>query len=450
MPNFNPGTGGGGGGSAGAITEIQTTAGDGIGTVAFLNSAADVYIAKMTSSDTACTITLPVSGGATDRYVNVLIDAFAAPFVLGPNSVNGTTIPTDSVNHGMDYSLYWNAASNSWLVMGASANSLLASGASILDGGAISTTGFGTIQAVAFVGDGSALTNLTQTFVPGTGAQSAQQGVSAAATGANGSFAQGINVSAGGNYGSFCQGALSVSYGGGSFAQGSTCTAANLGCFAQGETVTASGSYGCFAQGYKVVNTGNTGTFAQGTNCTANGFGGVFAMGANCTASVNGSWAVGFGAVADKRGQSARSQIARVTPGDTQISNMIGIAHTTDATTTAMSTDGGTAKFTIASGHTWAFDIVVSAVRFAGSNVVGAVGDSACFRINGGIKNVGGTVSIVGSLPTTISLGTDTNAAAWTAVAAADNTNKCLLINVTGAATTSIAWVANVHFSECG
>jgi hypothetical protein len=71
-------------------------------------------------------------------------------------------------------------------------------------------------------------------------------------------------------------------------------------------------------------------------------------------------------------------------------------------------------------------------------NGLSTTGISKWFKIDGSIKNVGGTTSIVGST-TTYDDG-DVAAAAWDITATADDTNDSLKITVTGAAATNIAW----------
>jgi len=74
-----------------------------------------------------------------------------------------------------------------------------------------------------------------------------------------------------------------------------------------------------------------------------------------------------------------------------------------------------------------------------------ANGNSAACQIRGGIKNNSGTTSIVG-LTTFTLLAEDV--AGWDASVVADNTNDALVVKVTGAAATSMRWVATVRTSE--
>jgi hypothetical protein len=63
------------------------------------------------------------------------------------------------------------------------------------------------------------------------------------------------------------------------------------------------------------------------------------------------------------------------------------------------------------------------------------------------IKNVSDTVSLEGAVQT---VGVDINPANWNVAIAADDTNKCLQILVTGADATNIRWVGMVQAAEIG
>jgi len=81
-----------------------------------------------------------------------------------------------------------------------------------------------------------------------------------------------------------------------------------------------------------------------------------------------------------------------------------------------------------------------------GKPVVTPASESACFLRQVLSKNVGGTVSLEGAVQT---VGVDINPAGWTAPAiTADNTNKSLVITVTGAASTNIRWSATIQAQE--
>jgi hypothetical protein len=87
--------------------------------------------------------------------------------------------------------------------------------------------------------------------------------------------------------------------------------------------------------------------------------------------------------------------------------------------------------------------VLISARQVAGTT-------SAGWRLEGVIANDAGTVRLVGGGVTLAALGADAGAAAWTVNATADNTNKALSLTVTGAAATTINWVARVTLTEVG
>jgi hypothetical protein len=80
-------------------------------------------------------------------------------------------------------------------------------------------------------------------------------------------------------------------------------------------------------------------------------------------------------------------------------------------------------------------------------------GDSIYYKINGLIKNVGGTTSIVGTPVITLIAGDASLTGSGVLVnAAADDTNDALLIQVKSidAATTTMNWMASVNISVVG
>jgi hypothetical protein len=61
------------------------------------------------------------------------------------------------------------------------------------------------------------------------------------------------------------------------------------------------------------------------------------------------------------------------------------------------------------------------------------------------LKNIGGTISLVGSLTSTTPW---EDVSAWDATVVADDANDALEVKVTGAASTNIRWVASVRTVE--
>jgi len=110
---------------------------------------------------------------------------------------------------------------------------------------------------------------------------------------------------------------------------------------------------------------------------------------------------------------------------------------TTTAAATELFLDGAAARMSIPSGASWSFRALVTGKTAAGA--------SAGYQIVGLIENIAGTTAFVG-IPTVTVLGEDV--AAWDCTATADNTNDALVINVTGAAATTIRWIARVELSQ--
>ncbi len=190
------------------------------------------------------------------------------------------------------------------------------------------------------------------------------------------------------------------------------------------------------------INSGGNYSAAFGRLNTINGSSTLVAGQRN---TVNGAFAIALGQrlLGAKQGQLVigAANIAS-TAGAAQHSLYQMANVTTDATTTKLwlDGDGATAALTLATNQVMAFHVLVAAMTSAG-------GDSAMFELKGGIANAGGTVALVG-VPTSVLIGNTAGAALWTAVAAADNTAKALLINVTGAIATTIRWVAAVQCAE--
>ena len=136
-------------------------------------------------------------------------------------------------------------------------------------------------------------------------------------------------------------------------------------------------------------------------------------------------------------GQSAHASGGFANPGgDAQASEYVLRTTTTSTNATELFLDGSSARMTIGSNATWAFNILVAA---RGST------NSAGYEIKGVIRNNSGTTSLVGSAPTT-TLGEDV--AAWNVVASADDANDALVIKATVNTTNSVHWVATVHTTE--
>jgi len=92
-----------------------------------------------------------------------------------------------------------------------------------------------------------------------------------------------------------------------------------------------------------------------------------------------------------------------------------------------------------------------SAYSFSGEVIAGVTGagDTARWTINGAIKRGANAAStaMVGT-PTVTMTHNDAGAAAWTVAVTADTTNGGIKVEVTGAAATTIRWVAKINTTE--
>jgi hypothetical protein len=145
----------------------------------------------------------------------------------------------------------------------------------------------------------------------------------------------------------------------------------------------------------------------------------------------------GLQAQADLHGQMAYASGMFSAYGDAQTSVYVLRHTTTDATPTELALDGAVQHLTITDTRTLTFDILVVARSDAAA--------SAGYQIQGVIENNGGTTSFVGT-PSVTALGEDV--AAWDVSVVADDTHDRLLIQVTGAADTTVRWVATVRAVE--
>lgn len=202
---------------------------------------------------------------------------------------------------------------------------------------------------------------------------------------------------------------------------GNANTASGANSLAMGSTNTASGSNST-SMGQQSTSSAAD-AISVGNFCLADAANAV-AMGYHCTArTVTGAWAYASGPF------SAR--------GDAQRREFILRRATANATPVTMGTDNATGtttnQITLPTG---------SALRFTADVVArdGSTGDAASWAVVGLAKNVGGTVTLVGT-PTVTKDFNDASAASWVCAVTADNTNKAVAFTVTGVAATNIKWV---------
>ena len=135
-------------------------------------------------------------------------------------------------------------------------------------------------------------------------------------------------------------------------------------------------------------------------------------------------------------GQFAYASGRFATVGDAQTSVYVLRRTTSSATQAEMFLDGASLRMTVPDGASWTFEALVVARS--------STGDSAGYRLIGVVENVGGAMA--GSYQATQVLREDV--AAWDVSASTDNVNDALIIQVTGAAATTIRWVASVRTVE--
>ncbi len=163
--------------------------------------------------------------------------------------------------------------------------------------------------------------------------------------------------------------------------------------------------------------------------------------GRECTASGEASVAMGYGARATLPGQFSVAGGYFSAAGDAQASQIVMRRQTTDATPTELRLGSalGT-RLLLSNDSLYAFHILVAG-RGTGSDT-----QRGAYEIKGAISvTAAGTAAIVGT-PTYTVLAEDD--AAWDCTVAADTTNKALQVNVTGAAATTINWVADVRLLQ--
>ena len=229
---------------------------------------------------------------------------------------------------------------------------------------------------------------------------------------------------------------------------------------------TSNGAYSVATGGYANISsssytfvgggTANTSSNSYSAVCGgySNTAGGVYSVvcgGISNTASGTSSF-IGAGAYGSTRLISGYHVFP---PGNAPIATTSGVSQaallvmaraTTDATATVLTSNSSAAATTN--------QITLpdnSAYSFSGEVIAGVTGagDSARWTINGAIKRgtgVGTTVMI--GTPTVTMTHFDAGASAWVVAVTANTTLGCISITVTGAAATTIRWVANINTTE--
>ena len=142
--------------------------------------------------------------------------------------------------------------------------------------------------------------------------------------------------------------------------------------------------------------------------------------------------------VAYRKGSMAHAGGRFAGDGDAQYTRFIMRVATTDATVTEMVTP---ARWTLADEQSYAVTITIHARQDTGA-------DHAMYKRMLIIERTGGTVALSGTVQT---IGTDIESdATWDITLTADDTNKSLKVEVTGAAAHNLRWVAVIEAVEIG
>ena len=205
---------------------------------------------------------------------------------------------------------------------------------------------------------------------------------------------------------------------------------------AGGNTNTASGQYSFVGAGSALNSSGNYAVAAGGLSNTANAFASTIVGGRQGTTRN----IVGNSAIAACSIPIANFQ------GCTQSALLLLGRETTNATATVLASDSSAATTTN--------QVILpnnAAYSFSGEVIAGvtAAGNTARWTIDGAIKRGANAAStaMVGT-PTVTMTHNDAGAAAWVVAVTADTTNGGIAVTVTGAAATTIRWVAKIETTE--
>lgn len=226
-----------------------------------------------------------------------------------------------------------------------------------------------------------------------------------------------------------------------SHAEGLETRATQTAAHAEGSNTTASGHYS-HAEGNFATATANY-AHAEGELTTASGDG-SHAEGKNTVAAEIASRAGGVYASAYLYGQTARASGRFSSTGDAQTSSITVRYITTTAAQQTLFLDGISKKVVIPPQRTWGFSVMIVARQPTG----GGAGDSAIYKIEGGVKRDGANnTSLVGAITKTVIA---EDQAAWDATVEADDAGEALAVKVTGEVDKTIHWVARIDLAEVG
>ncbi len=195
---------------------------------------------------------------------------------------------------------------------------------------------------------------------------------------------------------------------------------------------TISGGKNNEAQGLAAVIGGGESNIVNGQYAT---------VGGGQSNNANGDYSTipgGFNAETSLYGQTALASGSFNENGDAQYATFILRNVTTNSTATELFLDGASARLTLAANRTLAFEIFIVGRRDAYSQ-------SAGYTFRGVIKNDGGITAFTGS-PAKFTLGEDNPA--WDVTLLASDVADALIIQVSGAESATIRWVATVRAVE--
>lgn len=203
------------------------------------------------------------------------------------------------------------------------------------------------------------------------------------------------------------------------------------------DTQVASGTVSAIGGGFHNTASGLIATVVGGSENTASGAWATVLGGNANQATTQNTIAGGQYANATRFGQIALANGRFSAVGDSQLGIIVLKALTTDATPTVMYPNDEFEFNTIADDTVWNFRAEIVAMTADAAKY-------AAYTVVGLVKRANGTVAVAGVATTTI----NESDGGWDATAEADDTNKALSIKVTGAAGTTIRWVAAVYTTE--
>lgn len=278
-------------------------------------------------------------------------------------------------------------------------------------------------------------------------------GTASTVSGGDNNTAGGTNSAVGGGVSNDAQGLSSTIGGGDSNAaslEASTIGGGKSNTASQAQATVGGGLGNTASQAHATVG-GGDGNTASAAHATVGGgdinvASGTYAAipgGRNNAASGDAASSCGgYSGIADKYIQHVHGSQGFAVAGDVQYSRLILRADTIDATQETMHGNNSVAnRLVIPAQKAWNFNVDITATT---ANCA----SSAAYNIKGLIhRDNANNTEIVGSVTVT-TLAEDV--AGWDVTASADDTNEALAIQVTGAAATTIRWVATVHLTEVG